>query len=449
MSIRFKLSSLILILFIAAILNSVFFFRIEHLGQEKIAWIDHTHSVLYSTEKLLSAIKDAETGHRGYLLTEDIVYLKPYYDGLTFAKEELNRLTSLTSNKPLQQNVMMKISEQFQLMFKGLANSISLVQEGKRAEALKLVSLNESKAYMDSIRDYFSDFTKNELILLEKRKGDYREYRTQITTIIVIEVVLFIGLALITFQYLNKSLFSPLKLLVKNAEKVKKGEAIKTVDIVGQDEMGSLLSTFYDMGEKVYQREQKLAHEVKHDSLTGLKNRSTVLPEIEESISRTKVSKTKTAILFIDLDSFKQVNDTLGHEIGDLILKQTASKLASSVRSRDSVFRLGGDEFLVIVKDLESTENVITIIQKIRNATSEPLEVNGSFIDTSLSIGVSISPDDSICSTELIKYADIAMYASKKENTDYKLFRRDMLKRASDIPLSESLGHLKEQTSSQ
>lgn len=433
MSIRFRLSFLIIFLFIAAISNSVFTFWLEKLGEEKLRWVNHTHTVLYTTQKLLSAMKDAETGQRGYLLTNDASYLEPYHNGLVIAEEEYLKLKALTSENTEQQNILLNIREQMQYKFDELAKTISLAQKGQKSAALELVSRDKGKEYMDTIRSYISTFTNNEFILLEKRKGDFRENRAEITTIIFVEAGIFIGLAIITFLFMHNNLFYPLKLLVRSSERVEKGQRLEVSDIVGNDEMGHLLSAFYKMSDKVYKREKSLDRKAKHDNLTGLKNRSTLLQEIEKAVTASQKAKNKTAVLFMDLNLFKQINDSLGHDYGDLILKETASRLLASVRYSDTVFRLGGDEFLIILRNIEDITNVFSAIEKIQEKFKEPADINGKAIDISISIGVSISPDDSTNSLELIEFSDIAMYASKRDKTTaYKRFERSMLRRSGD-----------------
>lgn len=433
MSIHLKLPLLLAFLFLAAILNSVFTFQLESYGEEKLKWVNHTHEVLGATEKLLSTMKDTETGQRGYLLTSSASYLEPYHNGLISAKENLDKLKKLTSDNPKQQEVLKSVEKLMKLKFEELAETIELVQSGYTNKALEIVAQNKGKQYMDNIRAHSNSFINTELILLEQRKGDFRENRAQITTLIAVEIVFFIGLAMITITFLRRSLFLPLKLLLSSAEKVESGDKLNVSDVVEKDEMGHLLSTFFVMSEKVYQREQILDHKAHHDELTGLKNRITISKEIEQSLSDLQKTGEKLAVLFLDLNLFKQVNDTLGHDVGDLILKETANRLNSSVRSSDTVFRVGGDEFLVIARNIENITDVHCLIDNILNAFDEPAIIQGKPMDISISIGVAVSPDDTNSSSEIVKFSDVAMYAAKHDkDTNYKMFDKDMLKRASD-----------------
>jgi len=434
LSIRLKLWVLLSVLFSAAIFNALFTFQLESYGEEKLKWVNHTHEVLSIKEALLSAMKDAETGQRGYLLTSNTSYLEPYHSGRIDAVEKFAELKELTSDNAGQQVILKSVNKQMGLKFEELAETIHQTQSGNKSKAVEMVVQNKGKQYMDNIRSHLSAFTHTELVLLEQRKGDFRKNRAQITTLISVEVAFFIGLAIITLFFLQRSFFHPLKLLVKSAKKVEAGDKLEVSDIVEKDELGHLLSTFYLMSEKVYQREQVLGHKAHHDELTGLKNRVTVSKEIEQSISDLQQSGGKLAVLFIDLNLFKQVNDTLGHDVGDLILKETANRLNSSVRSSDTVFRVGGDEFLVIARNLTTISDVHYLIDNMLNAFDEPAIIQGKPVDISISIGAAVSPDDTSCGSEIMKYSDVAMYEAKRDkDSNYKMFDKDMLKRASDF----------------
>lgn len=415
--------------------NALFIFQLEKYGEEKLAWVSHTNEVLLQTKDFIGHIKDMETGQRGYLLTENSSYLEPYYEGLSDSKEHFKRLKELTLDNPLQQKRLDNLQEAMQLKFDELAETIKLTQEnhGNAAEALKIVKQNNGKQYMDHIREVLKDFTHTEMMLLEERKGDFREHRAKITTLIIVEIMFFIFLAIMTLSFLNKNLFHPLKLLLDSTHKMEDGERIEFKDLTSNDEMGYLLSSFLRMNDTVHTRTETLDYKAHHDELTGLKNRVSVHDEIESDIRHLKETKTKFAVLFLDLNKFKQLNDTLGHDAGDIMLKETALRLTSSVRSDDIVFRLGGDEFLILIKNVKHHTEVDKILSNILEAAKAPVVIQGNPIDISLSIGVAISPDDTQNSDEILKYSDIAMYAAKSDkDCDYKFFEKSMLKRSVD-----------------
>jgi diguanylate cyclase (GGDEF)-like protein len=422
MSIRAKLVLFLSFLFLTVIGNSIFTFQLESYEEEKLKWVEHTHNVLITTERFLSSLKDIETGQRGFLLTHNTSYLEPYYAGVLEAKKHFKILRKLTSDNPKQQQRLDSIQTLMDIKLEELANTISLTGTGAGADAdenkaLEIVKLNKGKQYMDDIRNLLGDFNNTEAILLEQRKGDFRAHRSQITTLITAEIVFFITLALMAIPFLNRNFFHPLKLL-----------------IVAKDEMGYLLSRFFQMNEKIHSRTQMLNYKVHHDELTGLKNRTNLYENIQNAIEQLTKANAKCAVFFLDLNKFKQLNDTFGHDAGDAVLITTANRIKNTIRSDDTVFRIGGDEFVVLITDVTSVSQIEIIARKILDAFEAPVIIQGQSIEMSPSIGVSVSPDDSKNSEEVVNFSDIAMYAAKNDDsTHLKFFNREMLKRAADL----------------
>jgi len=437
MSIRLRLTLLLMFLFTSAIGNTTFIFMLESYGEDKLQWVIHTHEVIIESEKLLSTMTAAETGQRGFLLTRNPSYLEPYHSSVFVSKTHIEVLKALTIDNLSQVVRLKKISASMEKKFKELEATILLSQQGQHQEALRLVQENLGKKYMDSIRAELLSFKNAELLLLEKRKGDFRESKAQVTTLIVIEIVFFIFMGFLTAFFVKWNLFNPLNLLMSCTEKMEKGEKQNIADLLPNDEMGYLLSRFYQMSEKVMEETELLTYSASHDELTGLKNRSGIYNEINESILSLGKKKSKLAVIFIDLNKFKQLNDTLGHDAGDFILKETAERLEDAVRSEDLVFRLGGDEFMLVIKNLHDVTQAENVVTKIISRFEAPALFNGHSIAISLSIGIAIAPDDSTNADEMMKLSDIAMYQAKRDKEVlYKFFDKTMLKRESDVSAS-------------
>ena len=434
MSIRVKLILLLGVLFLAAIGNSIFTFQLEAHEEEKLAWVNHTHKVLEESLLLISSLKDAETGQRGFLLTGIPLYLQPYYTGRATATKHLGRLFALTLDNPDQQERLQSINDQMKFKFEELAETIELTQiDGNSQRAVEMVRNNEGKEYMDELRRILSEFTNAESLLLEQRKGDFKASKARIATLIVVELVFFISLAFFTVLFLQKNLFQPLNLLLASTRKSEDGKEIEIGDILQRDEMGYLLSSFFEMNKRIVKNAEELNFKADHDKLTGLKNRSTMLGEIKRTIKHSQQFKTKSAILFIDLNDFKLLNDSLGHDAGDQLLIETATRLNKCVRSDDSVFRVGGDEFVVLIKDLRSLEEIKQVATKILRITKFPVMIQEQETKINFSVGVAVMPDDADDPDVLVKYSDIAMYAAKRDtDTHCQFFDRSMLKRGSD-----------------
>ncbi len=167
--------------------------------------------------------------------------------------------------------------------------------------------------------------------------------------------------------------------------------------------------------QKMLKNQLSLEHIAHHDPLTGLPNRILLLDRLKQSIKKIKRIKKHTALLYIDLDKFKEINDSLGHIAGDEVLKSVAKRLLSSVRAIDTVARIGGDEFIVIMESVSDINDVKKVVEKLNHSLQQSVHFNMHELFVTSSIGISLSPDDSEDPEELIKKADIAMYRSKQE----------------------------------
>ncbi len=161
--------------------------------------------------------------------------------------------------------------------------------------------------------------------------------------------------------------------------------------------------------------EDKLRALARTDQLTGLANRGEFMSELDFALRRSGRGAKAFAILYLDLDGFKQVNDTLGHAQGDLLLQEVANRLTTCLRSVDLVARIGGDEFTILALDVESSRDCATIAQKVLAKLSEPFRLGGHEVLVSASIGISMFPDGGRDADELTRNADTAMYRAKKE----------------------------------
>lgn len=179
------------------------------------------------------------------------------------------------------------------------------------------------------------------------------------------------------------------------------------------------------------QAEQKIAHLAHYDYLTDLPNRALFLNRLEHSILLARRNKYKAAVLFLDLDGFKQVNDTLGHETGDLLLQEVAKRLKSIIRESDTVARVGGDEFTFVLNNVESNKDAALVADKIIATLSEPFDLKGQQCRVGGSIGIAMYPDDSDDLDRLVKQADEAMYLAKQSGKNNHKFYPDVLRKQS------------------
>ncbi len=187
-------------------------------------------------------------------------------------------------------------------------------------------------------------------------------------------------------------------------------------------EGGGLVCVVRDITERTYAEEQ-IKHLAYHDALTGLPNRLLFKDRLTVAISQAQRERAKLAVLFLDLDRFKVINDSLGHNIGDQLLQAVASRVQSCVRESDTVARLGGDEFTILLPHLPHGEDAALVAQKIIDAVRYPFQIEGREFFMTTSSGISLYPDDGFDAETLIKNADTAMYQAKEQGRDnYQLF---------------------------
>jgi diguanylate cyclase (GGDEF)-like protein len=160
--------------------------------------------------------------------------------------------------------------------------------------------------------------------------------------------------------------------------------------------------------------EELIRHLANHDVLTGLPNRRLLEDRLSQALIQARRRRTRIALMLIDLDGFKAINDTLGHLAGDTVLQTVAKRLSGCVRQSDTVARQGGDEFVIILHDLMQTADSAKIADKIRHVVAEPMTISGQRLAVGASIGISVYPDDAGDGEGLLKIADGAMYSSKQ-----------------------------------
>lgn len=177
-----------------------------------------------------------------------------------------------------------------------------------------------------------------------------------------------------------------------------------------------LASTNQQLQAEVFERlqtEQRIWHLAHHDALTGLPNRSLLLDRLDQALAQAARSRRRVAVMFLDLDRFKSINDTLGHAVGDQLLKHVAERLRAAVRAVDTVSRLGGDEFVIVLHEIDRIDDATLVAEKMITALAQAVWVEGHQLHATPSIGISVFPDDGDESYALMKHADTAMYHAK------------------------------------
>ncbi len=242
-------------------------------------------------------------------------------------------------------------------------------------------------------------------------------------------------LVLLIARRLQRMITDPIHSLVQSMLQVSEGKDYShRVQKQSNDELGRLFDGFNDMLEELERRdlalrknESHLDYLAYHDPLTKLANRLLFHDRLEHSMLRAKRLISRIAILFIDLDRFKYINDSLGHDAGDRVLCVVAERLQGQVREADTLARLGGDEFVIILEQLKKTEDLSRFVKKLMKELEQPILIAEQKLHVTASIGLSIYPENGVNADSLMSAADIAMYQAKKNGTNtYRFYSEEM-----------------------
>lgn len=256
--------------------------------------------------------------------------------------------------------------------------------------------------------------------------------------ITLIALISVIALSFLTFNLLNYLIVAPIRKLEKSSKAIGRGDLISSIEVHTNDEIGSLAETFNTMSQNLLRSNEQIKYLAYHDELTGLPNRLMFLEYVNQAIARAKRFDQKFAILYLDLDNFKRVNDTMGHKAGDLLLKEVSDRVLGCLRESDYAARsdneisdiaarIGGDEFLLLLHDIEDDYLPGKIAKRIIDSLSHPITISSSEFFVGVSIGIAVYPNDSQSPDDLIKHADIAMYHAKNHGkNNYQFFLESM-----------------------
>jgi diguanylate cyclase (GGDEF)-like protein/PAS domain S-box-containing protein len=185
--------------------------------------------------------------------------------------------------------------------------------------------------------------------------------------------------------------------------------------------------------------EERVAHLAHYDALTDLPNRALLIDRLGQAIKAAERHGSKVAAIFVDLDRFKAINDSLGHDTGDELLQTVAKRLGAAMRAHDTVARMGGDEFVVVLPELQHSRDAVTVAHKLIEALAHPLNLQGHEITVTASMGISVYPDDAADVHDLLRNADAAMYEAKAAGRNaYRFYTSDMNRRALEVLSVES-----------
>lgn len=260
---------------------------------------------------------------------------------------------------------------------------------------------------------------------LDKVLGETRAMGIKTLQIVLAFSILAMLLSFVVSRFLTRHLNK----IVDAVRRFSREHVMGELPLDRKDEIGLLARSFNDMQVEIraqmaelHESKQQLDHLARHDTLTGLPNRMMFYDTLEHEMAAMRRAGKQLAVFFIDLDRFKEINDSLGHAVGDEVLRTAARRLKSMVREVDTVARLGGDEFMLLLSGMDDVQHLPAIARKIVEGVSRPIHVGPRELRVSVSIGISLYPRDAANAADLVHKADLAMYQSKTAGRDVYMF---------------------------
>ena len=284
----------------------------------------------------------------------------------------------------------------------------------------------------DSIHPLFSAIQSNLLLIdraMERASaqdvGALNRVAGGITHSLWAVIVSAIALFIVAFLYFERTVLSPIALVAQALRGEARGESSADLPLTDATETHALVEAFAEMRSQVHQRQRELEYQAGHDALTGLPNRTRLMEELDTALEKAGLDDRPVALAVMDLNRFKEINDTLGHEIGDQVLQQVRNRLLKAVRGDDTVVRLGGDEFAMLLPDT-GRDQAVAIAGEITEALGQFFTVEMHTLYVGGGLGIALYPEHGEESRSLIQHAEVAMYVAKRNNHHYVVYDAEL-----------------------
>ncbi|MGP6158461.1 MAG: putative bifunctional diguanylate cyclase/phosphodiesterase, partial [Vulcanimicrobiaceae bacterium] len=382
-----------------------------------------THNARVLLFGLLKAQLDEETGVRGYVATRDPEFLQPYISARRQIPQALMPLeTTLNRLRLSSAAASIADAEQVNAIWLRSIAAPLILHPSHDSNALQ----RQGKRLVDRFREDASRVDRDLVRRHQEVRGEFDTDLTLITFLVVIAALLLIAAALAFLVLQKRATDSLERELMQGEEARERARNVQT----GYEAEKRTAQTLQEASSTT-QREHaaaQLLHAAYHDALTGLPNRAFFLDRLSNSILRMKrYPETLVAVLFLDIDRFKIINDSLGHAAGDQLLAALAGRLASCLRPHDMLARLGGDEFTILLDDATDARDACIVAERILHALVQPFRIDEQDVFATISIGVALGEPGSEDAVAMLRDADIAMYRAKQLGGGrYELFVHEM-----------------------
>ncbi|MGD8926983.1 MAG: EAL domain-containing protein [Thioalkalispiraceae bacterium] len=341
-------------------------------------------------------------------------------------EKKVEALSKLKKRKDLELEILIAIETIEELAPKwkqGFKQVVEINKNGQWRADIPLVTqvinplFNEVYTKLAAIDDALKKFADADLV------DQTEESSTVIKSLWGMSLFIML-LTLVSYIVLELNFIRPIAKVATSLKAEAKGHDVTELPDVKAEEIRDLTDAFIELRQQVHTRQLALEHIAMHDSLTSLPNRALLLDRLNQSILNTQRRKRSLALLMLDLDRFKEINDTLGHQTGDALLQQVGVRLRNVLRDSDTVARLGGDEFAVLLSNVNET-NALRIAAAIHEQLEKVYNVYEHSLYVGASIGVAIFPQHGETAQTLLQHADVAMYVAKRSNSNIMLYDRE------------------------
>jgi diguanylate cyclase (GGDEF)-like protein len=259
------------------------------------------------------------------------------------------------------------------------------------------------------------------MAVLQRSPNDTLARTAELQTLLMGLAAVSLGGSLIGSIFIARGITGPLNRLAKGAARISRGDYSQPIDIASADEIGAVAQAFNRMREGIESHEKEILRLAYEDRLTGLPNRALFNDRLAGAVNLARRNGTPLTVMLMDLDRFKHINDTLGHTIGDNVLREVATRLRLALRESDTIARLGGDEFGVLLPTGHD-DQIGEVVHKILRAIEQPIEADGQWLDVGASHGIARFPEHGDKPDTLISRADVAMYLAKAANSEFAFY---------------------------
>ncbi len=414
MSLRGKVATIMAFPVAVLLASASLAFLAESRSGSMLVATQHAYTVQHEIDLVMNDLVDAETGTRGYLLTGDRSYLSPYERGAAAVHGDLGRLSSLTAGNLDQaariQRLQYLITDRLTSMV--VLQTFAPVTDSTNHKAMVGI-MDEGKGLMDTIRSVLGSAGTQEAAILRSQQLSLDRARNLAFLLAVVGTPGAVLLALAIVFLSAERVVSRLSRIKDNARRLERGEPLLDA---GDDrvEIGELGRVLVETGARLAELQKELRHMATVDELTGLANRRGFLAVAEHQLRLATRLGEPVAVLFLDVDNLKPVNDLLGHAVGDQLLRETADLMAATFRDSDLLGRVGGDEFCVLLATREDPGAKIALGRLREIAARRNLEPSRTY-QLGFSVGLTeFDPSNPATVQALMDAADSLMYAEKR-----------------------------------